>query len=167
MKDELLFWDIIKNMLMINTGSTTVLLEAIIGQELGVKVIEQGKSLSNYNLRWEGDTVCRETVLFIGETDVSHNMVYINWEGLDSDIRDGLVKGERPLGKVIMDIDQKRKITYSGPVTPEIQKECNIDASSDDIIKRYEIWSGDVCLFILYEVYYFEKLKYCVEQRRI
>lgn len=167
MKDELLFWDIIKNMLMINTGSTTVLLEAIIGQELGVKVLKQEKFLSNYNLEWEGDTVYRETVLFIGENNVSHNMVYINWEGLDSDIRDGLVKGERPLGKVIMDIDQKRKITYSGPVTPEIQKECNIDASSDDIIKRYEIWSGDVCLFILYEVYYLEKLKYCVEQRTI
>lgn len=167
MKDELLFWDIIKNMLMINTGSTTVLLEAIIGQELGVKVLKQEKFLSNYNLGWEGDTVYRETVLFIGENNVSHNMVYINWEGLDSDIRDGLIKGERPLGKVIMDIDQKRKITYCGHITPEMQREFNINASSDDIVKRYEIWSGDVCLFILYEVYYFEKLKYFVEQRRI
>lgn len=167
MKDELLFWNIIKNMLMSNTGSTTVLLEAIIGQELGVKVLKQEKSSSSYNLSWEGDTVCRETVLFIGENNVSHNVVYINWEGLDDDIRDELIKGERPLGKVIMDIDQKRKIVYSGVVTPEIQNECNIDASSDDIVKKYEVWSGNVCLFILYEVYYLEKLKYCVEQRGI
>lgn len=167
MKNKLIFWNIIKNMLMINTGSTTVLLEAIIGQELSVKVLKQKKSLLGSGFKWNGDTICRETVLFIDEKDVSHNMVYINWEALDSDIRDELISGEKPLGKIIMDIDQQRKIIYSGTVTPEIQNECNIDASCDDIIKKYEIWSGNVCLFIIYEVYYFDRLKYFVEQRKI
>lgn len=166
MEDKLVFWDIIKNMLISNTGSTTVLLEAIVGHELNVKVLKQEKFLPSPKLKWKGDTVCRETVLFIGEKNVSHNIAYINWKELDINIRDGLIKGEKPLGKLIMDIDQQRKIEYSDDVVREIRSECNIDVSCDDIVKKYEIWNGNICLFILYEVYYFENLKYCVDQRK-
>lgn len=164
MKDELLFWNIIQNMLMRNTGSTTVLLESIIGCEVSVKVLRQEKVYTNFTLKWEGDTVCRETALFIGEKDVSHNIVYINWEGLGNEIRDELILGKKPIGKIIMDTDHRRKILYSGNMAHS--KHLNLDVFCDDIMKQYEIWRENVCLFVINETYYLKNLKFCVNQRK-
>lgn len=164
MKDELLFWNIVQNMLMRNTGSTTVLLEAIIGCEVNVKVFRQEKVDPNFTLKWKGETVCRETALFIGEKDVSRNVVYINWEGLGNDIRDELILGKKPIGKIIMDTDHRRKILYSGNVA-----HCNRfihDNSCNDIEKQYEIWRGNLCLFVIKETYFLQNLKYCVNKRK-
>ena len=63
MKHELIFWDIIENMLTSNTGSTTVLLEAITGCSLNVKVLKQETLLKNRNLQWSGNRY--PTILFI------------------------------------------------------------------------------------------------------
>ncbi|MEE1057163.1 MAG: chorismate pyruvate-lyase family protein [Acutalibacteraceae bacterium] len=170
MKDELILWDVIKDMLMRNTGSTTVLLEAITGCKLKVKVLKQNNFLSNGSLHWNGNTVCRESVLFTEEKEISHNIVYINWEELNNDVRKALKEGVEPIGKVIMHTDHRRELLYSGIITEEIlKKECNINEScvGNNVLKKYAIWVGDVCLFIIYEIFYIENLKYCVYQRNI
>lgn len=166
MKHELIFWDIIENMLTSNTGSTTVLLEAITGCNLNVKVLKQETLVKNQNLQWSGNTICRESVLFTAEREVSYNIVYINWDELNSNIRDALKKGTEPIGKIIINTDHRRELLYSGIVTREMQSEFNINEScTDNVLKKYAIWTGNICLFLIYEMYYIENLKYCVNKR--
>lgn len=136
MKDELIFWDIVENM------------------------------LSSQNLQWSGNTICRESVLFTAGKEVSHNIVYINWDELNSKIKDALKKGTEPIGKIIMNTDHRRELLYSGIATQVIQKEFNInDLCTDNVLKKYAIWKGNVCLFLIYEIYYIDNLKYCVNKR--
>lgn len=166
MEEIVVLWNTVKNMLMRNTGSTTVLLEAITEGSLMVKVVRQEQVLSNSVQKWHGDTICRESVLSIEGIDVSHNIVFINWEELGSEVRDALQNGEEPIGKLIMNTDHRRKIIYSGNMNQTLRDECNInEPCNNNVLKKYEIWKEDVCLFIIYEVYYMESLKQCVNQR--
>lgn len=83
-------------------------------------------------------------------------------------IRKALKEGVEPIGKLIMHIDHRRELLYSGIITQEIlQKECNINEScvGNNMLKKYAIWAGDVCLFLIYEIFYIENLKCCAYQR--
>lgn len=101
--------------------------------------------------------------MFIGEKNVSHNTVYINWAGLENEIRDELILGKKPIGKIIMDTDHRRKILHSGNMAPINHHKP--DNSCNDIVKQYEIWRENVCLFVINETYYLQGLKFCVNQR--
>lgn len=155
MKKESDFWNIIKEMLIKNTGSTTVLLEAITGCLLQVKVLAQKNIVPEKNiLKWNGPTMRRETILSAEDKAVSQNVVYINWDKIEDGLKEELERGIIPIGKIIMDKDYRRKIVYAGKVTQVLQDECGIsDNCIGNILKKYEIWIGDKCLFLIYEIF--------------
>lgn len=168
MKKYKVNWNIIKNMLMKNTGSTTVLLEAITLTKLKVKVLEQKCITDNCKVEWNGSTIRRETILSAKGIGVSHKVSYIDWEELKSNVQDDLKKGILPIGKILMEKDYRRKILYTGSLREEEQQFLNIREKPDGIsLRKYEIWVGESCLFLIYELFYEENLVNFLEGERV
>lgn len=146
--------NILINILMDNTGSTTVILEAIISKMLLVNIIDQ-KEIRNINsLKWNGTTVKRESILSADKVDMSRNIVFINWDMLDCALKDQLTAGDVPIGKLIMDMDYRRKIIHKGKICSADEfRMFDISVQVGDYVKAYEIFKSDICLFFILEFF--------------
>jgi len=146
--------NILMQILMNNTGSTTVMLETITSSKVSVKVICQGRITNMKGVKWKGKTIKRETVLFANKTKLSRNVVFINSGKLNSTIKKELFAGRLPIGKIISDMDYRRKIIYGGKVnTLDRYGNSIIPVQIGDYLKIYEIFKGKTCLFLIYEIY--------------
>ncbi|MEW9701692.1 chorismate pyruvate-lyase family protein [Paenibacillus sp. SI8] len=110
-----------EEILLQSDGSTTKMLELIVGGEVTVKVHDQGWIFRNelppayhFPIEGAGPFIRRVTSLYYRDEVISTNLVFGNPEVISSKLQEQLQQGTIPLGKLIKEMEYRRQILFAG-----------------------------------------------------
>ncbi|MBC2581722.1 chorismate pyruvate-lyase family protein [Clostridium sp. DJ247] len=160
--------------ILFNDGSTTRLLETLVGDKVVVDVHIQDL-VSNNNLpkeginyfKGDGPYLFRIASLYYNEEVLSNNVVIVPKNMLNLSLHKELKKGKIPLGKLINEIDYRRNL-ISGK-TEDSTKLKSLFAPYElehgiYPVKKYTINRNGECWFYICEVFHYKTiLKYFIK----
>lgn len=99
--------DPVARMLLLNDGSTTIILQALLGiEKIDVSVLYQ-KTLQNPVIRNDfkktNFDILRKTKIMYNNMDISHNHVLINSSTINLNLKNSLLNSSKPLGLLLME----------------------------------------------------------------
>lgn len=149
-------------------GSTTRLLEAMIGGNISLKIHRQGTvpldQLSAGASSYFGDQgpfLQRIISLHYQDDVLSDNLVLASLRTMDPKLQAGLLEGKIPLGKLIDDMETKRVIIYGDYESADmLQSDIHPIRLTNDIypVKKYLILHNRTCLFYICEVFHSQNI---------
>ncbi|RUT29633.1 DUF98 domain-containing protein [Paenibacillus zeisoli] len=110
-----------EDILLHSDGSTTKMLELIVGGEVTVEVHDQEWVFRrellpelHFPIEDAGPFLRRVTSLYYQNEVISTNLVYGNPQVLSGALQEQLMKGKVPLGKLIKEMEYRRQILFAG-----------------------------------------------------
>lgn len=154
----------LSNILFHNTGSTTAILEAIVGMQVQVEILEektyQNKILSS-QFSWGDSLILRVTKLKTKSKDLSYNLVVYDLQKLDV-FHENFSYLNYPIGRVLENIDYRRIIRNVGWKNPrsfsQIYKFEEVLCEKKYPVKEYHYVHNSRVLFYIFEIYNIEVL---------
>lgn len=156
------------DILLMANSSTTRLLEIMTGQDIQInvvnqKIIEKSQIDDQYKKKLECSDMYLKRIVSLksGERIFSDNIVIGLFDNISDDIKNGLFKGEIPLGKLITDKESKRELLWTGYVDKSILEE-NFDQREflfeSYLAKKYLIHIEGRCWFYLLEIFHIDEI---------
>ncbi|MNB74840.1 hypothetical protein D3C81_141780 [compost metagenome] len=109
-----------EDILLQNDGSTTKMLELIIGGEVTIKVHDQDWIFRRelpldffFPIEGSGPFIRRVTSLYYQDEVISSNLVFGNPDAISADLQERLIQGTLPIGKLIKEIEYRRDILFA------------------------------------------------------
>lgn len=156
------------DMLLRKDGSTTRMIESLVGSKIDVKVHYQ-QIISKDDIPQELKTYFPEKELFLHritslyykETILSQNVVFADLKSLSNDLQKNLELGKLPVGKLINEIENRRKLLWFGRANTDSLSKLyapeNI-ISGEFPIKKYLIIRDGQTWFYICEIFQQQKI---------
>jgi 4-hydroxybenzoate synthetase (chorismate lyase) len=156
------------NLLLNMDGSTTCLLENLIGGEVAVHVHMQGVYLkeglpleATRYFEKENSFLYRIVSLYYKGEPISDNIVIVPEHALDMKLRQEIEKGKVPLGKLINKIEHQRKIISKGFIhSSEVQILFGSFELNNSFfpVKKYRVIKDKENWFYICEVFHYKTI---------
>jgi chorismate-pyruvate lyase len=156
------------NILLNADGSTTRLLETLIGDKVTVNVHQQGffpkDTLPLEPTRYfnsDGPYLYRIMSLYYRDEPISNNVVIAAKSALDGKLQQDLIKGRVPLGKLINGTENRRELISAQVAhSSAVQKLFYTFKLEDDVfpIKQYLIVKSGESWFYICEVFHYKTI---------
>lgn len=152
-----------EDILLQSDGSTTKMLELIVGGEVTIKVHDQGWIFrsemlpdSFFPIEGPGPFIRRVTSLYFQNEVISTNLVFGNPEIISAELQEGLIQGTFPLGKLIKEMEYRRQILFAG--YEESQQHLNLLPGEQYPTKKYLMIRDGQWWFYITEVFHMQTI---------
>lgn len=158
----------VTDILITSNSSTTRLLEAITGQVMEIDVVNQ-ILISQNDLSDECNALLENSETYLKRIVSLHscgkifsdNIVFASFDSIPEEVKDGLLKGKIPLGKLIGDKETKRELLWTGYLN---KSSLQAKFTKREFVlteypaKKYLIYVNGRCSFYLLEVFHVDEI---------
>lgn len=156
---------LVKEMLTKTDGSTTKAIETLIGGKVDIEVFRQAYvdydhlSAEEAKLFQPDDKILfRTSSLKRGDDYLSFNYVYVKTNALPPAVKRYLKEERLPIGKIISELESRREIFSTGKsLGKHFTHLVPVSTDREYVFKRYQIISGQQCIFHVSELFDLEK----------
>lgn len=157
---------LVKEMLTKTDGSTTKAIETLIGGKVDIEVFRQAYvdydhlSPEEAKLFQPDDKILfRTSSLKRGDDYLSFNYVYVKTNALPPAVKRYLKEERLPIGKIISELESRREIFSTGEsLGKHFTHLVPVSTDREYVFKRYQIISGQQCIFHVSELFDLEKI---------